>query len=121
MPNNAIILNNLAVIMTDDGDAKGALPLARKALALNPNSAATNDTLGWALLKLGQSKDALPMLELASKTDPSNPELLYHLALAQKAQNNPKAARASLEKALAINTTFTGVADAKATLAALPK
>ena len=121
VPNNAIILNNLAVIMTDDGDAKGALPLARKALALNPNSAATNDTLGWALLKLGQSKDALPMLELASKTDPSNPELLYHLALAQKAQNNPKAARASLEKALAINTTFTGVADAKATLAALPK
>ena len=121
VPNNAIILNNLAVIMTDDGDAKGALPLARKALALNPNSAATNDTLGWALLKLGQSKDALPMLELATKTDPANPELLYHLAVAQKAQNNPKAARTSLEKALAINTTFNGAADAKSLLASLPK
>ncbi len=61
------------------------------------------------------------MLELATKTDPANPELLYHLALAQKAQNNPKAARANLEKALAMSTNFTGVADAKAVLAALPK
>jgi tetratricopeptide (TPR) repeat protein len=120
-PDSPVVLNNLASALTDDGDAKGALPLAKRAQELQPKSAATNDTLGWALLKSGQTKDALPLFETATQLDPTNPELLYHLGMAQKASNNPKAARANLEKALTMSADFTGHADARAALAALPK
>ena len=41
--------------------------------------------------------------------------------MAQKATNNPKAARINLEKALSISPDFNGNAEAKAALAALPK
>ena len=120
-PESAVVMNNLASALTDDGDAKGALPLAKRAQELEPQSPATNDTLGWALLKAGQSKEALPLFETATQMAPTNAELLYHLGMAQKALNNPKAARASLEKALALSTDFDGNADAKAALASLPK
>jgi tetratricopeptide (TPR) repeat protein len=120
-PDNAVVLNNLAAALTDDGDAKSALPYAKRAQEMQPKSPATNDTLGWALLKSGQPKDALPLFETATQGAPNNPELLYHLAMAQKASNNTKAARSNLEKALAINGDFEGSADAKAALATLPK
>jgi tetratricopeptide (TPR) repeat protein len=120
-PDSAVVLNNLASALTDDGDAKSALPYAKRAQEMQPKSPATNDTLGWALLKSGQPKDALPLFESATQAAPNNPELLYHLAMAQKASNNAKAARTNLEKALAINGDFEGSADAKAALASLPK
>ena len=120
-PDSAVVLNNLASALTDDGDAKAALPLAKRAKEMQPDSPATNDTLGWALLKSGQSKEALPLFETATQMAPTNAELFYHLGMAQKALNNPKAARASLEKALALSTDFDGNADAKAALASLPK
>lgn len=120
-PNSAILLNNLASTMTEDGEAKDAVPLARRAQEMQPKSAATNDTLGWALLKSGQTKAALPLLEAATQLDSRNPELYYHLGMAQKASNDHTAARASLDKALTLGSDFTGHAEAKATLASLPK
>ena len=121
MPENPIVLNNLASSLVEDGDAKSALPVAKRALELQPKNPAINDTYGWALLKTGQAKESMPLLETASQTDPKNPEMIYHLAMAQKALNNPKAARANLEKALALGQDFNGAAQAKAALASLPK
>ena len=88
---------------------------------MQPKNPAINDTYGWALLKTGQAKESMPLLETASQADPKNPEMIYHLAMAQKALNNPKAARANLEKALALGQDFNGAAQAKAALASLPK
>ena len=51
--NEATILNNLAWAYSETGDYEAAIPLARRAWALDRDNPATADTLGWILFKSG--------------------------------------------------------------------
>ena len=120
-PDHLLTLNNLAALLTSGGDSQAAVPLARHAVALAPQSAAIQDTLGWALLQAGQAGEAAKVLGNARGLAPADPEALYRLAVAQKAAGDNRAARQSLEKALAISTNFKDVDAARKLLAEAPQ
>ena len=53
------------------------------------------------MVKRGEPEEALPALEAAAAALPEEPLVLYHLGVAQARLEQPQAARASLERALA--------------------
>jgi len=80
-----LALNNLAMLYADrkESSARG-LELALRAYALEPGNPAVLDTLGYALLKNGRAKDALPVLERAAALGPGNAEIEKRLELARQ-------------------------------------
>jgi serine/threonine protein kinase/WD40 repeat protein len=66
-PGHAMANNNLAWLLLtgpkDLRDPKAALPLARKAVALEPKQYLYHSTLGVALYRTGAFKEAIPLLE----------------------------------------------------------
>ncbi len=76
-PDNVVAMNNIALLY---GPAdKRALPLAQKAASLAPESAAVLDTYGWLLLKNGDAKGAVEILEKAAMLAPDVKEIAAHL------------------------------------------
>ena len=73
--NDATILNNLAWAYSESGDVGRALPLARRAWALDRDNPATADTLGWLLFKSGRRAEGLALLEAGR---PRRAERLRH-------------------------------------------
>lgn len=65
-PDNAEALNAYGYTLADRRQRYAeALPYIDKANRLRPGNAAVLDSLGWVRLKLGQGKDALPLLRMA--------------------------------------------------------
>jgi putative PEP-CTERM system TPR-repeat lipoprotein len=91
-PRDPIALNNLAWLYQMTGDRR-ALPLAKRAYALAPNAAGIAATLGWILTKDGHAQDGLSLLQRASATNPGNPQIKYHLAVALNDTGRRDAAR----------------------------
>jgi len=120
-PNNPILLNNAASMMTELKQAKDAVPLARRAAELMPDQPAVVDTLGWALLESGDAKAAVIPLRRARDLAPDDPRRLYRLAVAEMRAGDPAAARRSLEAALASDAPFPDKPQAQALLARLPR
>ena len=117
-PENPIALNNLANILASRDPAK-ALDLAERAYKQAPGDASVTDTLGWLLLKNGQTKRALALIDKAFQAAPAATEIHFHFAAAL-AQNGEKAqARKELEKLLAIKENFPVKQEAKALLSTL--
>jgi cellulose synthase operon protein C len=79
-PDNAVLLNNLALIYAQEGDAQGIAP-ARKAQALLPVPEIT-DTLGWVLVRAGQVAEGLNYLRDAQSRAAAEPGISYHIAYA---------------------------------------
>ncbi|HET7329675.1 XrtA/PEP-CTERM system TPR-repeat protein PrsT [Dyella sp.] len=104
-PSNLAALNNLAWLYVGQHDPKG-LVLAERAYSLSPDSPAIGDTYGWALLKSGQLKQALPVLQKAAKAAPNAPTIRYHLAMAQSQNGNNQGARATLAALRKTDTAF---------------
>lgn len=82
--NDATILNNLAWAYAQSGAPDRALPLARRAFALNRDNPATAGTLGWLLFKQGRRADGLVLLERAARGAPSDVEIRRRLAQARR-------------------------------------
>ena len=83
--NEATVLNNLAWAYSETGDYESALPLARRAWALDRNNPATADTLGWILFKSGTDRaGGLALLERAARGAPSDEEIRRRLAQARR-------------------------------------
>ncbi len=80
-PNNALVLNNLAVLYQEESDPR-ALTMAEKVYKLNPDSPDHIDTLGWILVQQGQSARGLQLIEKAAAGAPRNPEIRFHKAYA---------------------------------------
>lgn len=78
-PDNPIFLNALGYTMTlhTDDYEKAHLLIAR-ALEQQPNDAATLDSMGWVLFKLGRAEEALFFLQRAYELFP-DPEVVAHL------------------------------------------
>ena len=80
-PQNVVALNNLAWLYQRSGDSR-ARSFAERAYLLEPNSAQTQDTLGWILVEKGQSANAIGLLQEASATPSASPAIRYHYAVA---------------------------------------
>lgn len=100
-PDDPRALNNLAYIMTGDGDPQ-AVSIAEKAHRLAPDNPAVSDTLGWALLRQGQTEEALRHLRDARLRDPGNGDIRYHLAEALGKAGRHAEAQEELKEALRI-------------------
>lgn len=81
---DATVLNNLAWAYSEAGDLEAAVPLARRAWALDPRNPATADTLGWLLFKSGQRAEGLALLERAARGAPSDADIQRRLEQARR-------------------------------------
>lgn len=78
---NAPLLNNLAWILHERGDAR-ALEIAANAYELDPNRPEVADTYGWILYGSGERDRGLSILQQAYLINPQQAEIAYHTALA---------------------------------------
>jgi putative PEP-CTERM system TPR-repeat lipoprotein len=118
-PNEPLALNNLAILYARTHNPR-ARDLALQAYRLTPGPA-TADTLGWALVSLGENPLAIPFLEQAAAGLPQDPEVQYHLAVGLQETGALARARTLLEQAVASKDNFTGREDAQRRLQELPR
>jgi tetratricopeptide (TPR) repeat protein len=111
--------NNLAMLLITVRSDPASLAQAQKLAEQLVNSPAVNmiDTRGWVKYKSGDFKVAQQLLQQAVDKSPQEPELRYHLGMAQMRNGTPAAAVLNLEAAVAAKTPFTGIDEARAALA----
>jgi putative PEP-CTERM system TPR-repeat lipoprotein len=112
---DSVALNNRAWLRAQQGDLPGARHDAERAYYLHPDTD-TEDTLGWILLRQGDPKQALKLLEQAASSHPA-PDILYHYAAALQASGRTADARDAVKRSLADARPFDG-RDAAVKLAA---
>jgi serine/threonine protein kinase/WD40 repeat protein len=105
-PNHPTANNNLAwLLVTGPGelrDAKAALPLARKAVELEPETASYQNTMGVALFRNGRYSEAIPVLEkspAASRGD-SDAFDLFFLAMSHQRLGDKAKAKGCFDRAM---------------------
>ncbi len=99
-PTNLMALNNLASILSEYGnDPAAALPYAEKVYQLASDSAAVNDTLGWAYYQNARASRAIFYLESAVKLQPTALRKT-HLALAYFEDGRSQLAKNTIDDAL---------------------
>ncbi len=118
VPNNLVLLNNLAYALAQMKDPQ-AVQMADQALRLAPDSSATLDTMGWALLKTGQASQALPYLKKALSKQPDAGDIHYHLAAALAASGEKARARQELDQLMKSGLNFSQKAAAQALMQSL--
>lgn len=111
-PSNPIILNNLAWLYSQRGDSR-AVEYADKAHSLAPNAPAIMDTLGYILVRAGNTDRGVPLLRQAYDASQKNPEIGYHLATGLAKAGQRSEARALLETVMSDQRPFDEKADAK--------
>jgi uncharacterized protein (TIGR03790 family) len=100
-PEQPIALNNLAyALATHRKTPAEALPLARRAAALAPGSAAVLDTLAWIEYLAGNSAVATTLFAKAIQLGPTIAEIRLHAAEAFAANGMPDRAQSELAEAL---------------------
>ncbi|SJM89677.1 conserved exported hypothetical protein [Crenothrix polyspora] len=102
---NPLALNNLAWLYSQQNNPK-SLELAKKAYTLAPDAAAITDTYGYILLKQGQTKEALSMLEKATASAPKDNDMQFHLAQAHVANDDKQKAIEILENIIKSEQAF---------------
>ena len=79
-PGDTVALNNMAWLLGLKNDPR-ARPLAQRAYLQSP-SPETADTLGWIMVRQGDAKGGLSLLQQASTQRPTDSTIKYHLAVA---------------------------------------
>ena len=79
-PGDTVALNNMAWLYGLSNDPR-ARSLAQRAYLQAPTPE-TADTLGWIMVRQGDPKGGLSLLQQASTQRPADPTLKYHLAVA---------------------------------------
>lgn len=102
VPNHIVTLNNLAWIYMEKDSAK-AVKVAKQAHEQTPDTAAIIDTYGFALVKHGELKQGLELLELAQLALPADKDVQYHLAYAYEKNGQRDKALNILESLLKSN------------------
>jgi len=120
-PKSVFAANNLAMLLVtyrhDSASLSQAQSIADQLATLSV--ASVIDTRGWVKFKAGDFHSAESLLQEAVDKSPNAPEMRYHLAMAQLRSGEPQAAQQNLETALQTAQPFSGVDDARATLAQL--
>jgi predicted Zn-dependent protease len=114
-PDNAVALNNLALLSRDE-DPQKALTYAERAYELNPDPRVM-DTLGVTLLHQGETRRALKLLQDASMKRPDLATIKYHYAMALSQSGRQDEARKVLKRLA--DADFPEKAEAHALLAEL--
>ncbi|MCB1748179.1 MAG: PEP-CTERM system TPR-repeat protein PrsT [Gammaproteobacteria bacterium] len=112
---NPILLNNLAWLYHEAGDARAA-DVAKQAYDLAPKQPEIMDTYGWILFNTGKQEQGLDMLEKAHDAAPANPDIAFHVLHARFASGAHGGVAEALEKLLADNPEFALRKDAEALL-----
>ncbi|MCA9467297.1 MAG: tetratricopeptide repeat protein, partial [Nitrospira sp.] len=108
-PDSVLLLNNLAWCLGESGQRLDvALQYAEKASQLAPKVSGVRDTLGWVLLKRGETKEALLEFELARDLSPKDPLPHYHMAQAFMKLGKPDQAKPVVKAALELGVGFPG-------------
>jgi tetratricopeptide (TPR) repeat protein len=66
-PDNPLVLHGIASALNCLGKAQDALPLAERAVAINPSLEIPHIVLGSVLVRLGRSEDAIAELDAAER------------------------------------------------------
>jgi tetratricopeptide (TPR) repeat protein len=107
-PNSGTALNNLACLYSDHlNQLDKASQLAEKAQRLFPSDPYIADTFGWILYKKREYPRALAMEQASAAKQPGDPEVQFHLGMAQYMMGEEDSARAALQLA-ASNTNLDG-------------
>jgi tetratricopeptide (TPR) repeat protein len=115
-----VAANNLAWIYVEQNrELDRAIQFATVAVQRLPSDPAVADTLGWAFVRRGLAANGLPHLLTVVQQRPQEPIFRYHLGAAYAQLRNLSKARAELQEALRLSTTFPGAADAQRLLASL--
>lgn len=93
---NVLALNNLALIYAQHHNPK-AIELAAQAYGKAPKSAIVADTYGYILVKHGEVKKGLKILQEAANAAPHAGDIQYHLAKAYSLSGDKQKAIAILE------------------------
>jgi Flp pilus assembly protein TadD len=102
-PDNSTLLNALGYLLTDElGRHEEARNYIQRALALEPDSAAIIDSMGWVLYHLGDLRAAHDYLERAYRLE-ADPEIAAHLVQTRLDLDQREAALQLLEQSLAAN------------------
>lgn len=83
-PDEADVLNFVGYASIEHNDNPSlALQALQRALKLQPDNTAIQDSYAWALIKLkADLKTATPILNAAAEHAPNDPEIAYHLGVA---------------------------------------
>ena len=99
-PTDPIACNALGFTLADHRrHLDEAQRLISGALAVRPDSAAIQDSMGWVLYRRGENAEALKWLEKAHAADP-DPEIAYHLGEVRWALGDRSGARQTWQDAL---------------------
>jgi Flp pilus assembly protein TadD len=114
-PNQPVAANNLAYLTAQEegADLGEALRLAMLAKQALPDDARIADTLGLVHYKRKSYTLAAAQFQQALSTQPDDPIINYHLALAQVAKEDKEGALASLQKSLSSKAPFAERAEAE--------
>jgi tetratricopeptide (TPR) repeat protein len=105
--------NNLAYLYAEQmGKLDLGYDLAKRARALTPDDANSADTLGWILFRMGNYRDALPLLQESAEKVPGSGVMQYHLGMVHYMLGEEDLARVALQAAVATTTAFAGREDA---------
>lgn len=108
-PRFSLALNNLAYLYSEQfHQLQKAFDMAQRARLLLPWDPYTADTLGWILFKREEYPWALSLLQESGDKLLSQPEVLYHLGMAQYMMGYENTARITLERAVQLNKDFPG-------------
>jgi putative PEP-CTERM system TPR-repeat lipoprotein len=111
-PDNAVVLNNLALSYQELGDAR-AQATAEAALKNAPTRPDVMDTLAWILVGKGDAARAVTLLREAHTLAPKARDIRYHLAAALAASGDKDGARKELDSLLAGDMRFAQADDVR--------
>ena len=111
-PDNAVVLNNLALSYQELGDAR-AQATAEAALEHAPQRPDVMDTLAWILVGKGDAARAVTLLREAHTLAPKARDIRYHLAAALAASGDKAGARKELDSLLAGDMRFAQADDVR--------
>ena len=119
-PNDALAFNNLAELLVGT-DSERAFKAARRAYELQPDNPAILDTIGWALVQIGDLDQGIAHLRNAVARNGGSAAIRYHLGAALEEYGSRAEARRQLEQALKLAQGQPAwLADARTRLERLP-
>ena len=86
---------------------------------MQPSDAAIADTLGWILYKRADYQQALILLRESAQNLPDNPEIQFHLGMANYMMGQMDDARTAFRQAVAAPADFSGKEEARQRLSSL--
>jgi Flp pilus assembly protein TadD len=97
-------VNYLAYAWTEQGrNLPQARQMAERAVALRPNEGSIVDSLGWVMLRQGDTAGAVRTLERAAELDPEDATINAHLGDAYMAAGRRREAEGQWRRALVLN------------------